>query len=47
MAQYDLHNTLVNFPDYSNIIHGSRYLEKDIERKTLQIHLEEWSSEIG
>ena len=47
MAQYDLHNTMVTIPDYYNTIHGTRYLEKDIERKILQIHLEVWSSEIG
>jgi hypothetical protein len=35
------------FQDSPNAIHGARYLEKDIERKALQITLEEWSSETG
>ena len=44
---YNLDNTMVIFQDSPNAIHGARYLEKDIERKALQITLEEWSSETG
>ena len=44
---YNLDNTMVIFQDASNAVHGARYLEKDIERKALQITLEGWDEENG
>ena len=44
---YNLDNTMVIFQDANNAIHGARYLEKDVERRALQITLEGWSSETG
>jgi len=44
---YNLDNTMVIFQDSHNAIHGARYLEKDIERRALQITLEGWSPESG
>ena len=38
---------MVIFQDANNAIHGARYLEKDVERRALQITLEGWSSETG
>ena len=35
------------FQDSPNAIHGAIYVEKDIERKALQITLEEWSLDAG
>ena len=44
---YNLDNTMVIFQDSPNAIHGAIYVEKDIERKALQITLEEWSLDAG
>ena len=44
---YNLDNTIMVFQDSPNAIHGARYLEKDIERKALQITLEGWSLDAG
>ena len=44
---YNLENTMVIFQDAVNAIHGARYLEKDVERRALQITLEGWSPETG
>ena len=38
---------MVVFQDFPNAIHGAIYVEKDIERKALQITLEEWSLDAG
>ena len=44
---YNLENTMVIFQDAVNAVHGARYLEKNVERRALQITLEGWSPEIG
>jgi len=44
---YNLDNTMVLFQDSPNAVHGARYLEKDVERKALQITLEGWDEENG
>ena len=38
---------MVIFQDAVNAVHGARYLEKDVERRALQITLEGWSPETG
>lgn len=44
---YNLDNTMVIFHDSPYSVHGARYMEKDTERKALQITLEYYSPETG
>jgi hypothetical protein len=44
---YDLDNTAMIFHDGPNAGHGARRIEKDVERKAIQIYLEEYSEVNG
>lgn len=44
---YNLDNTLALFHDAPNAIHGVRYITENVERRALQITLEEHSPESG
>ena len=44
---YNLDNTMALFHDGPKAAHGTRLITENVERKALQITLEEWSSEKG
>ena len=44
---YNLDNSVLVFHDGPNAGHGVRYIDKDIERRAIQIYLEGYSSETG
>jgi hypothetical protein len=44
---YNLDNSVALFHDGPKAAHGTRYITKDVERRAIQIYLEEYSSEKG
>ena len=44
---YNLDNSMVIFQDSPKAIHGIRYITKDVERRAIQITLEEYNDETG
>ena len=44
---YNLDNTAIAFHDGPHAGHGARYITKDVERRAIQIYLEEYSPETG
>jgi len=44
---YNLDNSLALFQDSPKAVHGTRHISENVERKALQITLEEWSIEEG
>ena len=44
---YNLDNSMALFHDGPNAAHGMRMLNKDVERRAIQITLEQWSPEKG
>jgi hypothetical protein len=44
---YNLDNSVALFHDGPKAAHGTRYMTKDVERRAIQIYLEEYTSEHG
>jgi len=44
---YNLDNSAIIFHDGPHAGHGVRYITKDVERRAIQIYLEEYSPETG